>query len=44
MRSTSGKLAHVSVAAFVAEHLAYQSQGDLDLAGRATTFNWCAHW
>ena len=32
------------MAEFVTEHLAYQYRRDIDLAGRATTFTWCAQW
>lgn len=38
------ELVYANVAEFVTEHLAYQYRRDIDLAGRATTFTWCAQW
>ncbi|MFI7482410.1 DUF4913 domain-containing protein [Kocuria sp. M1R5S2] len=38
------KLVYANVAEFVTEHLAYQYRRDIDLAGRSTTFTWCAQW
>ena len=36
------ELVYANVAEFVTEHLAYQYRRDIDLAGRSTTFTWCA--
>ncbi|MFJ4761680.1 DUF4913 domain-containing protein [Kocuria marina] len=38
------ELVFANVAQFVAEQLAYQYRRDIDLAGRPTTFTWCAQW
>ena len=38
------ELVYANVAEFLTEHLAYQYRRDIDLAGRATTFTWCAQW
>lgn len=38
------ELVYSNVAEFVTDHLAYQYRRDIDLAGRATTFTWCAQW
>lgn len=38
------ELVYANVAEFVTEHLAYQYRRDIDLAGRATAFTWCAQW
>lgn len=38
------ELFYSNVAAFVAEQLAPVYRRDIDLAGRSTTFTWCAQW